>query len=82
MFSHFFISFTTQGSTKIFKCPKNQICQHRIKVIIESKSLLVFAPDPTVCFDDSRFHQSVDIALASEDASVVFVDSITSGRKV
>ena len=76
-------SFRTQGSTKIFKSPSGSYCKQKLRFHVENNACLVFAPDPTTCFDASCFKQNIQIALSSTStSSLLLVDWYTSGRKV
>lgn len=71
--------FKTQGSTKVFKTDKSTPCPQNISCRLNENSLLVYVPDPTTCFDDSKFKQTSDFDLHNS-ASLIYVDWFTSGR--
>lgn len=68
---------TTQASTKVYRSLK-PASQH-IVANVEPGGLLAVVPDPIVCFADADFSQRQDYDLHG-DASLLVVDSITSGR--
>ncbi|MGK4002520.1 urease accessory protein UreD [Sorangium sp. So ce1036] len=67
----------TQASTKVYRSPLGS--RQRLDADVGEGGLLVAIPDPVVCFAGSRYEQHIDVALA-EDASLVLVDAMTSGR--
>jgi urease accessory protein len=74
-------SFKTQGSTKVFKCAYDKVCFQRVRCSIRDRSLLVYIPDPTVCFDDANYRQNIRLDV-DNSSSLVFVDCFSSGRLV
>ena len=44
--------------------------------------MLMYIPDPTTCYSNSRYQQSYHIDLYDETSSLLFVDWFTSGRQV
>ena len=68
---------TTQASTKVYRSLK-PAAQH-IVADVEPGALLAVVPDPIVCFAEADFLQSQIYDLRG-DASLLVVDSITSGR--
>lgn len=74
-------SMRTQGNTKIFKCSPSQYCKQAVAIRAEERSLTVWAPDLTMCFEDSDFRQTLSVHLSSPLASCVLVDWYSSGRK-
>jgi urease accessory protein len=69
----------TQASTKIYRNPSRLPCSHKTFARLESKSFLVFAPDPVQAFADSAYSQRQEFHLA-DGAGLVLVDWFTSGR--
>ncbi len=69
---------STQASTKVYRSPMGTAS--RLTARVGHGGLLVIAPDPVVCFRASRFVQVQRFHLAA-DASLVFVDWLTSGRR-
>jgi urease accessory protein len=68
---------TTQASTKVYRSLK-PAAQH-LAADVDSGGLLAVVPDPVVCFAGADFAQSQRYELHG-DASLLVVDSITSGR--
>jgi urease accessory protein len=68
----------TQASTKVFRTD-GPGCRQELTASVGHGSLVVSAPDPIVCFAGSRYDQLQRFDLA-EDAAIVSVESITSGR--
>jgi urease accessory protein len=64
---------TTQASTKVFKGASSQ------KIHGKVAGTLVVLMDPVSCFAGSSYSQHVDIELA-EGASIIWLESVTSGR--
>lgn len=69
---------STQASTKVYRSLRGAAAELRARV--DEQALLVVAPDPVVCFADSRFHQRQEFELA-RSGSLVVVDWVTSGRR-
>ena len=69
---------STQASTKVYRSVRGATVDLRAR--IDEQALLVVAPDPVVCFADSRFHQRQEFDLAAS-GSLVVVDWVTSGRR-
>jgi len=69
---------STQASTKVYRSVRGTSAELRARV--GEQALLVVAPDPVVCFADSRFRQRQAFELASS-SSLVVVDWVTSGRR-
>jgi urease accessory protein len=68
----------TQASTKVYRCPTGT-CRQDTDARVGEGGLLVVIPDPTACFAEARYEQSVRVALAAS-ASLVLVDAFTAGR--
>jgi urease accessory protein UreH len=69
----------TQASTKVYRNPALLPCGHTTRAMLETNSLLVFAPDPVQAFADSRYTQRQEFHLAT-GAGLALVDWFTSGR--
>jgi urease accessory protein len=69
----------TQASTKVYRNPCSLPCGHETSAVLESESILVFAPDPVQAFADSSYTQQQEFQLAT-GAGLVLVDWFTSGR--
>jgi urease accessory protein len=69
---------STQASTKVYRSVRGASANLRARVA--EHGLLVVAPDPVVCFADSRFtqRQQFDVALSG---ALIVVDWMTSGRR-
>ena len=69
---------STQASTKVYRSTHGSSA--RLTVRVADRGLLVLAPDPVVCFAESRFeqHQTFDVA---SDGRLVVIDWVTSGRR-
>jgi urease accessory protein len=68
---------STQASTKVYRSPRGTGSEMRAR--IGEGALLVVAPDPVVCFAESRYRQTQRFDL-DPAASLVLVDWVTSGR--
>lgn len=69
----------TQASTKVYRNPSRLPCSHTTNAILESGSLLVFAPDAIQAFAGSSYRQRQEFNLA-KNAALVIVDWFTAGR--
>ncbi len=69
----------TQSSSKIYRNPLSQACEHRLKATVAPDATLVFAPDAVQCFADAVYHQHQSFHLAA-DANLILVDWISAGR--
>ena len=69
---------STQASTKVYRSVQGASVELRARV--DEQALLIVAPDPVVCFADSRFSQRQEFDLAGS-GSLVVVDWVTSGRR-
>ena len=69
---------STQASTKVYRSARGTSAQLAARV--GDGGVLILAPDPVVCFAESRFeqHQEFDVSAAG---SLVVVDWVTSGRR-
>jgi urease accessory protein len=70
---------STQASTKVYRSQHGTAS--RLDALVADDALLVFAPDPVVCFAGARYRQSQRITLEPRGA-LVLVDWVTSGRRV
>ncbi len=68
---------STQSSTKVYRSPQGT--RQAMAARVGAGALLAVVPDPVVCFAGARYAQTADITLAP-DASLLFVDALTSGR--
>jgi len=69
----------SQASTKVYRNPKNRPCGHVTRAYLSRGALLSFTPEPVQAFASARFVQRQEFEL-TDDASLIFVDCITSGR--
>jgi len=69
---------STQASTKVYRSVRGASAGLRARV--GEQGLLVVAPDPVVCFADSRFRQRQEFDVA-RSGTLVVVDWLTSGRR-
>ena len=69
---------STQASTKVYRSVRGASADLRAHV--GEQGLLVVAPDPVVCFADSRFRQRQEFDVA-RSGTLVVVDWLTSGRR-
>jgi urease accessory protein len=69
---------SSQASTKVYRSMHGASADLRARV--GDEALLVVAPDPVVCFADSRFCQRQEFDVA-QSGSLVVVDWVTSGRR-
>ena len=69
---------STQASTKVYRSPHGT----GVEMIGEvcDDGLLILAPDPVVCFAESRYHQVQRFDLAV-GAGLVLLDWVSSGRR-
>ncbi|MCP3135958.1 urease accessory protein UreD [Pyxidicoccus xibeiensis] len=68
---------STQGANRVYRSPRG--CRSELTARVEEGALLAVVPDPTVCFTEARYAQTLDVRLAP-GASLVLVDPVTSGR--
>lgn len=69
---------STQASTKVYRSPRGTAS--RLQARVEPSAVLVFAPDPVVCFAGARYRQHQVISL-DPTSGLVLVDWVTSGRR-
>jgi urease accessory protein len=69
---------STQASTKVYRSQHGTAS--RLEAHVADDALLVFAPDPVVCFAGARYRQWQRITLEPR-GSLVLVDWVTSGRR-
>jgi len=71
----------TQATTKVFKAEdEGQFVSQRFSLKVASNATLAFLPDPVTCFERAMYRQTQAFYL-EENANLVFVDWLTSGRK-
>ncbi len=70
----------TQASSKVFRCPAQVSCRHRLRASVEDGGLLVLRTDPLSCFSQARYEQSQSVHLHG-NGCLVLVDWLTSGRR-
>eukprot|EP00644_Phytophthora_capsici_P011072 jgi/Phyca11/506147/fgenesh2_kg.PHYCAscaffold_18_\ len=71
----------TQATTKVFKAEdEGQFVSQTFSLKVARNAALAFLPDPVTCFEHAKYRQSQVFHL-EEDANLVFVDWLTSGRK-
>jgi urease accessory protein len=71
----------TQGSTKIFKTPdENLISKQQVYIHLHEDSALCYIPDPVQPFADSAFEQSQTYFLDGSNASLCAADWVSGGR--
>ncbi|MFP2929088.1 urease accessory protein UreD [Pyxidicoccus sp. 3LG] len=68
---------STQGANRVYRSPRG--CRSDLTARVEEGALLAVVPDPTACFTDARYAQTLDLRLAP-GASLVLADVVTSGR--
>jgi urease accessory protein len=68
---------TTQASTKIYRSTRR--ARQTLNATVGSRALLAVMPDPVVCFASADYAQTQRYTL-SEDANLVLVDWMSSGR--
>lgn len=67
----------TQGANRVYRSPRG--CRSDLSARVGRDALLAWVPDPTVCFTDARYSQTLDVTL-SPGASLVLSDVVTAGR--
>jgi urease accessory protein len=73
------VAIGTQSSTKVYRDEVDAWAEQSLTAQIGSGASLALLPDPVTPFAGSRYRQRFDIDLA-ETASLLLVDSCTSGR--
>jgi urease accessory protein len=68
---------SSQASTKVYRSPQGTSAT--VIMHVDDAALLVWMPDPVVCFGSSRYRQRQECHL-SPDGALVMVDWMTSGR--
>lgn len=71
------VFLSTQASTKVYRSPHGTSAAMQAR--IGTEALLVSAPDPVVCFAESRYRQTQQFDLDAR-GSLVLVDWVTAGR--
>ncbi len=69
----------TQSSTKVYRDAVDAWAQQSVCAQVGADGALALLPDPVTPFAASRYRQRLEVDLA-ENASLLLVDSITSGR--
>ncbi|KAJ8566262.1 hypothetical protein ON010_g6861 [Phytophthora cinnamomi] len=70
-----------QATTKVFKAEdEGEFVSQSFSLNVASNATLAFLPDPVTCFERAKYRQTQVFHL-EEDANLVFVDWLTSGRK-
>jgi urease accessory protein len=69
---------STQASTKVYRSVRGSRTATRARVA--PGGLLVFAPDPVVCYAAAQYRQTQQFVL-DDDGALVLVDWVTSGRR-
>jgi urease accessory protein len=69
---------SSQASTKVYRSPRGTSAT--VTIHVEDGALLVWMPDPVVCFRGSRYRQMQECHLAA-NGGLVMVDWMTSGRR-
>lgn len=69
---------STQASTKVYRSPHGTRVE--MSADVGDDGLLILAPDPVVCFAQSRYHQTQRFDLAGR-AGLVLFDWLSSGRR-
>jgi urease accessory protein len=69
---------SSQASTKIYRSRDRTSAE--LTATVSAGGHLVLWPDPVVCYAGSTFHQAQCVDL-HEDASLILVDTMTSGRR-
>ncbi|ETK74297.1 hypothetical protein L915_18850 [Phytophthora nicotianae] len=71
----------TQATTKVFKSyDEGQFVSQTFSLKVATNATLAFLPDPVTCFERAKYRQKQVFNL-EENANLVFVDWLTSGRK-
>ncbi|XP_019637471.1 PREDICTED: urease accessory protein D-like [Branchiostoma belcheri] len=70
---------TTQASTKVFHRVDDLVTCQTVEAKVGAGSLLVFLPDPVVCYKDAAYRQKQVFHL-KQGSSLVLLDWYTSGR--
>ncbi|KAG7400753.1 hypothetical protein PHYBOEH_004559 [Phytophthora boehmeriae] len=75
------VVLATQATTKVFKADDaGAHVSQSFSLAVGSHATLAFLPDPVTCFERAKYRQSQVFHL-KENANLVFVDWLTSGRK-
>ena len=69
---------STQASTKVYRSFRG--AESRLRAQVDAGAVLVFAPDPVVCFGGARYRQEQTVSVAP-GGGLVLVDWVTSGRR-
>eukprot|EP00249_Psilotum_nudum_P015906 c25574_g1_i1 orf=499-1431(-) len=71
---------TTQASTKVYKSIQGLVSEQVVQVSVRSNALFALLPDPAACFSTAKYKQ-VQIFTLANDANIILVDWLTSGRR-
>jgi urease accessory protein len=71
------VLLATQAATKVYRSPHGTSAQ--LDATVRNDGLLVFAPDPVVCFEGSSYRQVQRFDLEGS-AGLVYLDWFSSGR--
>jgi len=69
----------TQSATKVYRGADAAVSQQTASVRVAGEGLLVWAPDPVVCFAGARYAQRQRFDVAAS-GGLILVDAFTSGR--
>jgi urease accessory protein len=69
----------TQASTKVYCCPDGRASRQSLEASVGRGGVLAVVPDPVTCFAGARYEQRQQFGM-EEDASLLVIDWITSGR--
>lgn len=73
------VAIGTQSSTKVYRDAVTAWAEQSVHAQVGAGASLALLPDPVTPFTASRYRQRLDLELAA-DASLLLVDSVTSGR--
>jgi urease accessory protein UreH len=72
----------TQATTKVFKAEIDRdFVRQAFAFDVAGGALLAVLPDPITCFQKAKYRQRQEFRLQGNDANIVLVDWLTSGRK-
>ncbi|WP_028400546.1 urease accessory protein UreD [Ectobacillus panaciterrae] len=71
------LTVTTQSSTKVYKTPREPVCQYTT-ISLKSGSVLEYLPDPLIAYEGARFLQETTVHM-EKGASLIYSDIITPG---
>ena len=73
------VAIGTQSSTKVYRDAVDAWAEQSVRARVGTGAALALLPDPVTPFSASRYRQRLALELAA-DASLLLVDSVTSGR--